>query len=71
MLPDGRIPYMPSDEEDAAIRAAIEADSDQREGNPRPFDPESNPIWYKMHKAALRKARGEAAASAQSDTEDE
>ena len=58
----------PSDEEDAAIRAAIEADPDQREGNPRPLDPESNPMAYRMREAALRKA---AEAAAQADTEDE
>ena len=62
----------PSDEEDAAIRAAIEADPDQREGNPQPpgtfYGPGTLP--YRMREAALRKA-AEAAASAQADTEDE
>ena len=61
----------PSDEEDAAIRAAIKADPDQREGNPQPpgtfYGPGSLP--YRMREAALRKAREEAAA--QADTEDE
>ena len=71
-LPGGQIMYLPTDEEDAEIRAAIEADPDQREGNPRPFGPESNPnsIGYRMHKAALRAAR-EREAAAQADTEDE
>ena len=67
-LPGGQIMYMPTDEEDAAIRAAIEADPDQREGNPRPLDPESNPMAYRMREAALRNARE---AAAQADTEDE
>ena len=62
----------PSDEEDAAIRAAIEADPDQREGNPQPpgtfYGPGTLP--YRMREAALRKA-AEAAASTQVDTEDE
>ena len=60
----------PSDEEDAAIRAAIEADPDQREGNPQPpgtfYGPGTLP--YRMREAALRKARERAA---QADTEDE
>ncbi len=73
MFPDGRILYVPTDEEDAAIRAAIEADPDQREGNPRPLDPESNPMAYRMRKAALRNARERRAreAAAQANTEDE
>ena len=62
----------PSDEEDAAIRAAIEADPDQREGNPQPPGTFYGPgtITHRMREAALRAAR-EREAAAQADTEDE
>ena len=63
----------PSDEEDAAIRAGIEADPEEkrstelsRAGKLRPLTKDS--LAHRMREAALRKARERAA---QADTEDE
>ena len=65
----------PSDEEDAAINAAIEADPEakrstelSRAGKLRPLTKDS--LAHRMREAALRKAR-EREAAAQADTEDE
>ena len=69
-LPGGQIMYLCIDEEDAAIRTAIEADPDQREGNPQPPGTvcKQGLLPYRMRKADLRAARKH---GTQSDTEDE
>ena len=82
MFPDGRILYVPTDEEDAAINAGIEADPEERRsteleraGKLRKStgDELHNTLAYRMREAALRKARERKAAeaAAQADTEDE
>ena len=76
-LPGGQIMYLPTDEEDAAINAGIEADPEakrsmelERAGKLRKPTGEElrNTLAYRMREAALRAARERAA---QADTEDE